>query len=38
MNRVIWINKEAVEKILPDVIFYLDVDIVLALSRTFDHG
>jgi thymidylate kinase len=27
-----------VEKILPDVIFYLDVDIVLALSRTFDHG
>lgn len=38
MNRVIWINKEAVEKLLPDVIFYLDVDIDLALERTFDEG
>ncbi len=38
VNTVLWINKEAVGKILPDIIFYLDVDIDLALSRTFDEG
>ena len=38
INKVLWINKEAVGKILPDIIFYLDVDIDLALSRTFDEG
>lgn len=38
INTVLWINKKAVGKILPDIIFYLDVDIDLALSRTFDEG
>jgi thymidylate kinase len=36
INKILWINKEAVGDILPDIIFYLDVDIDLALSRTFD--
>lgn len=36
INKVLGINKEAVGKIFPDIIFYLDVDIDLALSRIFD--
>jgi dTMP kinase len=38
MNTVLWVNKSAVWKIIPDIIFYLDVDIDLALSRIFDVG
>lgn len=36
INTVLWINKSAVEKLLPDIIIYLDIDIDTALSRTFD--
>lgn len=36
INRVLWINKEAVWKVLPDIILYLDIDIDTALSRTSD--
>ena len=36
MDRVLSINEEAIHGVLPDIIFYLDIDIDLALSRTFD--
>lgn len=38
INTVLWINKSAVDKHLPDIIFYLDIDIELALSRIFDSS
>lgn len=38
INTVLWINKSAVEKLLPDIIIYLDIDIDTALSRTFDSS
>jgi thymidylate kinase len=30
------INKEAVGKVLPDLVFSMQIDIDIALSRTFD--
>ena len=36
IETVLEINTEAIKGILPDIIFYLDIDIDLALSRTFD--
>lgn len=36
INTILWINKSAVGKIFPDIVFYLDIDIDTALSRTFD--
>jgi dTMP kinase len=36
INTVLWINKTAVGKLIPDIILYLDIDIEVALSRTFD--
>lgn len=38
INTVLWINKSAVGKLLPDIILYLDIDIDTALSRTFDSS
>lgn len=38
IDRVLRLNTEAIDMLLPDIIFYLDIDIDLALSRTFDHG
>ena len=36
MDRILKINEQALNWVLPDIIFYLDIDIDLALSRTFD--
>ena len=36
MDRILKINQQALNWVLPDIIFYLDIDIDLALSRTFD--
>lgn len=36
IEAVLRINEEAIHGVLPDVVFYLDVDIDLALSRTSD--
>lgn len=33
---ILSVNKDAVEGVLPDYIFYMDIDIDTALSRTFD--
>lgn len=38
INTVLWVNKSAVWKVLPDKIVYLDIDIDLALSRIFDES
>ncbi len=38
INTVLWVNKSAVWKLMPDIIFYLDIDIDTALSRIFDEG
>lgn len=32
------INREATRGIIPDIVFYLDIDIDLALSRIFDES
>jgi dTMP kinase len=32
------VNKSAVGKLLPDIIFYFDIDIDTALARTFDSS
>ncbi len=37
INRILWINKEAVWKVLPDIILYLDIDVDVALARTSDE-
>lgn len=36
INTVLRINKSAVGKIFPDLVFYLDIDVDVSLSRTFD--
>ncbi len=38
INKVLAINKEAVWKVIPDIIFYLDINIDLALSRISDQS
>lgn len=38
INTVLWVNKSAVGKLMPNIILYLDIDIDTALSRTFDEG
>ncbi len=38
IDRVLEINTEAIYWLLPDVVLYLDIDVDLALSRTFDAG
>ncbi len=38
INMILWVNKSAVGKLLPDIILYLDIDIDTALSRTFDSS
>lgn len=35
-DTVLSVNKEAIEGILPDMVFYMDIDIDTALTRTFD--
>ena len=37
IERVFEINQQAIDGLLPDIILYLDVDIDLALARTFDE-
>ncbi len=37
INTVLWVNKSAVWKYIPDIIFYLDLDVDMALSRIFDE-
>ena len=29
-------NQDAIRGILPDIVFYMDIDVEMALSRTFD--
>jgi len=36
MGTVLRINEEAIKNIFPDSIFYMDIDVDVALSRTFD--
>lgn len=36
IDTVLSINKDAIEGILPDIVVYMDIDIDVALSRTFD--
>ena len=38
INTVLWINKSAVGKIFPDFVFYMDIDVDISLSRTFDSS
>ena len=38
INTVLRINKSAVGKIFPDLVFYLDIDVDVSLSRTFDSS
>ncbi len=38
IERVFEINREAIGDILPDIVFYLDIDVDLALSRIFDQS
>lgn len=38
IETVLDINEQAILWVIPDIIFYLEVDIDLALSRTFDEG
>lgn len=35
-DTVLSVNRDAIEWILPDIIFYMDIDVETALSRTFD--
>ena len=35
-DKVMSVNKDAIEDILPDVVLYLDVDVDMAMKRTFD--
>lgn len=35
-DTVLSVNREAIEGILPDMVFYMDIDVDIALSRTFD--
>lgn len=37
INTVLWVNKSAVGKLMPNIILYLDIDIDTALSRIFDE-
>lgn len=37
IDRVLEINTPAISTIIPEKIIYLDIDVELALSRTFDH-
>ena len=36
INTILWVNKSAVGKRFPDSIFYMDIDVDVALARTFD--
>lgn len=36
IERVLDINKDAIDGIIPDIIFYMDINIDIALSRIFD--
>jgi dTMP kinase len=36
MGTVLRINEEAIKNIFPDVIFYMDIDVEVSISRTFD--
>lgn len=38
INTVLRINKSAVGKIFPDLVFYMDIDVDVSLSRTFDSS
>lgn len=39
IERVLGINREAIDWVFPDIVFYLDIDAETALSRIFDeHG
>ena len=36
MGTVLRINEEAIKNIFPDIIFYMDIDVEVSISRTFD--
>lgn len=36
IGTILWVNKSAVGKRLPDRVFYMDIDVDTALARTFD--
>ncbi len=38
IETILRVNEEAIGWLLPDIVFYLDIDIDLALARTFDEG
>lgn len=36
INTILAVNEEAIRDILPDRVFYMDIDVEVSLSRTFD--
>lgn len=38
IERVLEVNKQAIEGVIPDSVIYLEVDVYIALSRIFDEG
>lgn len=36
IDTILAVNEEAIRDILPDIIFYMDIDVETSLSRTFD--
>jgi len=36
INTILSINQDAISWILPDIVFYMDIDVETSLSRTFD--
>lgn len=36
IDTILSINEEAIRDILPDIVFYMDIDVEISLSRTFD--
>lgn len=36
IDAILSVNKDAIQWLIPDIVFYMDIDIDTALSRTFD--
>ncbi len=36
IETILSVNKDAIEGILPDMVFYMDIDVEVSLARTFD--
>ncbi len=36
IDTILSVNKDAIEWIIPDIVFYMDIDVETALARTFD--